>query len=76
MNFLKCSQFTRVRMIVFWGEEGTRMLRHTGICCPNELLFYQKSSDICPILVKKSLEGGPISPKLQKQFVKSAVLAV
>ena len=38
------------------------MLRHTGMCRPNGLLFHQKSLD----MVKKSLEEGTISQKLQK----------
>ena len=42
------------------------MLRHTGMCCPNGLLFHQKSLDMGPSLVKKSVEEGPISQKLQK----------
>ena len=33
------------------------MLRHTGMCCPNELLFHQKSLNMGPILVKKILTG-------------------
>ena len=38
------------------------------MCCPNGLLFYQKSLDMGPIFVKreKSLEEGLISQKLQK----------
>ena len=48
------------------GRVGTHMLRHTGMCCPNGLLFRQKSLDMGPILVKKSLEEGPISHILQK----------
>ena len=34
------------------------MLRHTGMCCPNGLLFHQKSLDMGPILVKQILRGG------------------
>ena len=45
---------------------GTHMLRHTGMCCPIELVFDQKSLDNSPIFVKKSLEEGPITPKFQK----------
>ena len=56
------------------GEGGTHLLRHTGMCCPNRLLFHQKSLDMGPILVKKSLEEGPISQKLQKKMVKSVIL--
>ena len=37
-----------------------------GGCCPNGLLFHQKSLNIGSILVKKSLEG-PISQNLQKK---------
>ena len=51
------------------------MLRHTGMCHPNGLLFHQKYLDMGPILVKKSLEEGPISQKLKKN-VKSAVFDV
>ena len=51
------------------------MLRHTGMCRPNGLLFQQKSLDMGPILVKKSLEEGPISNKSRKK-VKSAIFEV
>ena len=51
------------------------MLRHTGMCRPNGLLFHQKYLYMGPILVKKSLEEGLISLKLQK-MVKSAVFEV
>ena len=49
---------------------GTHMLRYMGMCCPNGLLFHQKSLDMGPILVKKqkSWVEGPISQKLQKSF--------
>ena len=30
------------------------MLRHTGMCHPNGLLFHQKSLDMGPTLVKKN----------------------
>ena len=33
---------------------GTHMLKHTGMCRPNWLLFQQKSLDMGPILVKKN----------------------
>ena len=36
------------------------------MCRPNGLLFQQKSLDMGPILVKKSLEEGPISQKSRK----------
>ena len=46
---------------------GSHMLRHTGMCCWNGLLFSQtKIEDIGSILVKQSLEEGRISQKLQK----------
>ena len=46
---------------------GSHMLRHTGMCCWNGLLFFTKKiEDIGPILVKLSLEEGRISQKLQK----------
>ena len=35
------------------GGGVTHMLRHTGMCRPNGLLFYQKSLDMGPTLVKK-----------------------
>ena len=41
------------------------MLRYTGMCRPNGLLFHQKSLVMGPILVKKSLKG-PISQNLRK----------
>ena len=34
------------------------------MCCPNGLLFHQKSLDMGPILVNKSIEEGPISQNL------------
>ena len=48
---------------------GTHMLRHTGMYCPNQLVFHQKSLDKGPILVKKIviLEEGHILPILQKK---------
>ena len=36
------------------------------MCRPNGLLFHQKSLDMGPILVKESLEEGPISQILRK----------
>ena len=33
------------------------MLRRTGMCRPNGLLFHQKSLNMGPILVKKFLRG-------------------
>ena len=41
------------------------MLKHTGMCRPNGLLFHPKYLDMGSILVKQSLEEGPISQKLQ-----------
>ena len=38
--------------------EGTHMLRHTMMCCPNGLFFHQKTLDMCPLLVKKILRRG------------------
>ena len=52
------------------------MLRHTGMYCPNGLLFYHKDVEMYPILVKKSVEEGSISKQLQKKKVKSAVFEV
>ena len=49
------------------GNYGIHMLRHTGMCCPNGLLFHQNSLDMDPILVKKSLKEGPISSRLRKK---------
>ena len=43
------------------------MFRHMGMCCPNGLLFHQKSVDVGPILVKQILGEGPISQKLKKK---------
>ena len=50
------------------GEGRSHMLRHTGMCRLNGLLFHLKSLDMGPILVKKkkSLEEGPFSQKLRK----------
>ena len=45
---------------------GIHMLRQTGMCRPNGLLFQQKSLNKGTILVKKSLEEGPISQKSRK----------
>ena len=38
------------------------------MCHPNGLLFHQKSSDKDPILVKKSLEEGPISQNVETNW--------
>ena len=46
------------------------------MCRPNGLLFQQKSLDMGPILVKKSLEEGPISKKIAKKMVKTAIFEV
>ena len=45
------------------------------MCRPNGLLFHQKSLDMGSMLVKKSLEEGPISQKL-RTTVKSAIFGV
>ena len=58
-----------VKNNTFISGVGTRLLGHTGMCHPNGLLFHQKSLDIGPVFVKKSLEEGPISQK----FVKSTI---
>ena len=42
-------------------------ISYTGMCRPNGLLFHQKSLDMGPILVKKSLEEGPISLKFLRR---------
>ena len=57
------------------GPGGTQM------CCPNGLLFHQKSVDMGPILVKKILRGGPISQNFQQKKkkidkIKSAIFEV
>ena len=50
------------------------MLRHTGICRPNGLLFHQKFLDMGHILVKKKiLRGGSHFTKIRKKIVKSAI---
>ena len=54
------------------GGGGIHMLRHTGMRRPNGLLFYQKSLDMGPILVKKILRRGSLSQKLRTN-VKSAI---
>ena len=59
-------------MSLSWG--GTHMLRHTGMCRPNGLLFHQKSLDMGPILVKKILTV-PFH-KNCKKIVKSAIFEV
>ena len=61
--------------------DGFYMLRHTGICCPNGLLFHLKSlkhgSHFGQKKKKKKLRRGSISQKLQKLvIVKSAVFEV
>ena len=55
---------------------GTHMLRHMAMCCANGLLFHQKSLDMGPILVKKSLEKGSISQKLQKNCKNKQIFEV
>ena len=47
---------------------GTHILRHTWMYRTNGLAFHHKSSDKGHIFVKKSLEEGPISPKLQQKL--------
>ena len=47
---------------------GTHMLRQTGMCRPNGLLFHQKSSDMGPTLVNKILKGGSHFTKLAKKL--------
>ena len=47
---------------------GTHMLRHTGMCRPNGLLFQQKSLDMGPILVKKILKRGSHFAKIAKKW--------
>ena len=42
------------------------MLRHTGMCRPNGLLFQKISLDMGPILVKKILRGGSHFIKIVK----------
>ena len=42
------------------------MLRHTGMCRPNGLLFQQKSLDMGPILLKKILRRGSHFAKIAK----------
>ena len=51
------------------------MLKYTGMCYRNVLVFHKKSLDMGPIFKKKSLEMGPISQKLQKKII-SAVFEV
>ena len=50
------------------GGGGTHMLRHTGMCRPNGLLFHQKSLDMGPTLVKKILRGGSHFKKIAKKL--------
>ena len=52
------------------------MLRTTGMCRPNGLIFHQKSFDMGPILVQTSLEEGPISQKMWEKMVKLAIFEV
>ena len=49
------------------GGGGTYMLRHTGMCRPNGLIFHQKSLDMGPILVKKIPRGGSHFTKFAKK---------
>ena len=48
------------------GEGGTHMLRHTGMCRLNGLVFHQKSLDNGPISVREILRGGIYFTKLRK----------
>ena len=52
------------------------MLRHAGMCCPNGLLFHQKSLDMGPILVKIILRRGSHFTKIVKKKLKSAIFEV
>ena len=54
------------------SPQGAHMLRHTGMCHPNGLLFHQKSLDMDPILVKKILWGSYFT-KICEKMVKSAI---
>ena len=54
----------KLKPSLFTPRPSTHMLRHPRMCRPHGLIFPYKSSDMCPILVKKSLEEGPISQKL------------
>ena len=51
------------------SQGGTHMLRHMGMCCPNGLLFHQKSLDKGPIFFKNILRHGSVfgeHPKIGK----------
>ena len=63
----KCS------VVVLGGGGSTRMLKPTGMCCPNGLLFHQKSLDMGPIFVKKILRRGPHFTKIVEKIVKLAI---
>ena len=56
------------------GGGGTHMLRHTGMCHPNGLLFHQKSLDMGPISVKKILRRGSNFTKIAKILYKQPLL--
>ena len=47
---------------------GTHMLRHTGMCRPNGLLFQQTSLDMGPILVNKILTRGSHFTRIAKKL--------
>ena len=55
------------------GGGGYSHIRHMGMCCPNGLLFHQKSLDRGPILVKKILTRGSHLKKNCEKIVKSTV---
>ena len=61
-----------IEIFMITSRGGTHMLRHTGMCRPNGLLFQQKSFDMGPILVKKILRRGSHFTKIVKKIVKSA----
>ena len=55
------------------GGGGTHMLRHTGMCHPNGLLFHQKSLDMGPHFGQKIPVRRVAFHKICKKIVKSAI---
>ena len=49
------------------GGGGAHTLRPTGMCCPNGLLFHQKSLDMGPILFKNILRRVSHFTKIEKK---------
>ena len=51
-------------------HEGTHVLRHTGMCRSNGLLFHKKSLGVSPIFYKNITKHWPVFPKFPRKHWK------